>query len=307
MSSLIETAHWIACARAAESLRPDGRLFEDPLAVEFVRRTDPDLYDRLRTEPSSRFDVLAVRTAFFDDRLIRAVTGGPARQVVVLAAGMDGRAFRLPWPPGVTLYEVDLPEGVEEKSAFLSRSGLVADRCHRVPVAADLTGDWPAALAEAGFRPGLPTVWLVEGVLYYLTEEQVDAVVDRVTELSAAGSVLCLEQVNTDLYRAPWMRDWLRQMRDAGRPWRSGVAEPEAWLAGRGWRAEVREPCDLDEAAGRVVPRTPPRGTPGAARTWLVAAELVTGPAVPDSVPDSVPESASASASVSVPASPTVA
>ncbi|MFD9207459.1 SAM-dependent methyltransferase [Streptomyces sioyaensis] len=273
MSSLIETAHWIACARAAESLR-DDRLFHDPLAVEFVRRTEPDLYARLRSEPSSRYDVLAVRTRFFDDCLLRAVTTGPARQVVVLAAGMDGRAFRLPWPPGVTLYEVDLPAAVEEKAAFLSRTSLTADRCQRIAVGANLTDDWPSALVDAGFRSDLRTAWLAEGVLYYLTEPQVNAVVDRVTALSAVGSTCFLEHVNTDLYRAPWMQEWLRTMRDEGRPWLSGVADPETWLGGRGWHAVVREPGELAEAAGRLVPRTPPRTTPGAARTWLISADL---------------------------------
>ncbi|MCH0541425.1 SAM-dependent methyltransferase [Streptomyces sp. MUM 203J] len=278
MSSLTETAHWIACARAAESLRPD-RLFEDPLAVAFVRHTEPALYATLRSEPSARFDVLAVRTRFFDDRLLRAVTDGTPRQVVVLAAGLDGRAFRLPWPSGVTLYEVDLPEAVERKNAFLAGCRLPAGRCRRVPVGADLTADWASALRDAGFSPELPTVWLAEGVLYYLTGNQADTVVEQVTEQSAPGSVLCLEQVNTDLYRAPWMRGWLRQMRDEGRPWQSGVADPEAWLAARGWHAVVCEPGDLPEAAGRLVPRTPPRGTPGAARTWLISASLVTATA----------------------------
>ncbi|MBN0043321.1 SAM-dependent methyltransferase [Streptomyces actuosus] len=273
MSSLTETARWIACARAAESLRPD-RLFEDPLAVTYLRRTDPDLYAGLRSQPGARFDVLAVRTRFFDDHLLHAVTEGAPRQVVVLAAGLDGRAFRLAWPAGVTLYEIDLPEAVEEKSAFLARHGPVADRCRRVPVPADLTADWPSALTAAGFRDDLPTVWLAEGVLYYLTEDQVDTVVAQLTERSAPGSVLCLEQVNTDLYRAPWMREWLRSLRDEGRPWLSGVADPETWLAGHGWRAVVREPCDLPEAAGRRVPRTPPRDVPGAARTWLITADL---------------------------------
>ncbi|GAA2291967.1 SAM-dependent methyltransferase [Streptomyces hawaiiensis] len=274
MSSLTETAHWIACARAAESFRPD-RLFEDPLAVEFIRRTAPELYTELRSAPSSRFDSLAVRTRFFDDCLMRAVSESTRRQVVVLAAGMDGRAFRLPWPEDVALYEVDLPEAVEEKAGFLAACGLTTDRCSRVPVPADLTADWPSALLGAGFRSDLPTVWLVEGVLYYLTEDQVDTVIGQVTELSSPGSVLCLEQVNTDLYHAPWMREWLRQMRDEGRPWQSGVADPETWLAERGWQAVVSEPCDLAEATGRLVPRTPPRGVPGAARTWLVRADLV--------------------------------
>ncbi|MET7640234.1 SAM-dependent methyltransferase [Streptomyces sp. NPDC005438] len=275
MSSLIETAHWIACARAAESLRSD-RLFDDPLAVEFVRRADPELYARLSSEPSSRFDVLAVRTKFFDDCLLDAVADGSSCQVVVLAAGLDSRAFRLPWPAGTTLYEVDLPEALQAKATLLKDWAGVSEQCRRVSVSADLTGEWPSALLDAGFSEELPTVWLAEGVLYYLTRGQVDAVVGQVTELSAPGSTFHLEQVNDDLYRAPWMRDWLRQMREEGRPWLSGVADPEAWLARSGWRALVREPCDLAAAAGRSVPRTPPREVPGAARTWLISADLAT-------------------------------
>ncbi|GAT69292.1 methyltransferase [Planomonospora sphaerica] len=277
MSSLTETGHWIACARACESLRPD-RMFEDPVAVEFIRRTEPELYEELRTRPAARFDVLALRTKFFDDYLVRTAASGAIRQVVILAAGMDGRAFRLPWRPDTVLYELDLPEAVEQKTEFLARHRPAAERCRRVPVAADLTADWPRELLRAGFSSALPTAWLVEGVLYYLGEQQADTVVGQVTELSAPGSALGLEQVNTDLYHAPWMQDWLQKMRDEGRPWRSGVNDPESWLAGWGWRAAVFEPCDLPESAGRMIPRTPPRGTPGAARTWLVSADLLDTP-----------------------------
>ena len=265
------TAHWIAHGRAAETLRAD-RLFADPFAVAVVTTTDPALIDRLRGRPTARFDVLAVRTRFFDDYLIDAVAGGRRAQVVLLAAGFDSRAFRLEWPAGTHLYEVDLPEMIDEKAALLAGGPALPVHCERHTVPVDLTGDWCGPLRDTGFDPDLPTVWLAEGLLYYLTGAQVDALLDTVTSLSAPGSTLGLEHVNTDLYRAPWMRSWLADMREQGHPWQSGVADPEQWLTGHGWHATVREPSDLPIAGGRLVPRTPPRQVPGAARTWLVTA-----------------------------------
>ncbi|WBB77311.1 SAM-dependent methyltransferase [Micromonospora sp. WMMD882] len=265
------TAHWIAVARAAETLRADP-LFLDSLAVEFVARTDPVLLADLRDNPTPRFDVLAVRTKFFDDFLSTAVRDG-LRQVVIVAAGMDSRAYRLDLPAELRLFEIDLPDLQAGKEALLAELGLTNARCRRRAVAANMVGDWSARLRAAGFDPGERTAWLIEGFLYYLTDEQVEAVLDTVSRLSAEGSVLGLEHVNTDLYRAPWMQQWLADMRREGRPWQSGVDEPEAWLARHGFRSQVREPADLPEATGRRVPKTPPRPTPGAARTWLITAE----------------------------------
>ncbi|WP_167454771.1 SAM-dependent methyltransferase [Micromonospora arborensis] len=265
------TAHWIAVARAAETLRTDP-LFIDSLAVEFVARTDPALLADLRENPTPRFDVLAVRTKFFDDFLLAAVRDG-LRQLVIVAAGMDSRAYRLDLPAELRLFEIDLPDLHARKEALLRELGLSRANCWRRAVAANMTGDWSARLRAAGFDPGEPTAWLIEGFLYYLTDEQVEAVLGRVSQLSAEGSVLGLEHVNTDLYRAPWMQQWLADMRREGRAWQSGVDDPEGWLTGHGFRSQVREPADLPEAAGRRVPKTPPRPTPGAARTWLITAE----------------------------------
>jgi methyltransferase (TIGR00027 family) len=269
------TAEWIAHARAAETLRAD-RLFADPLAVVFTESTNPPLLAGFRDAPTPRFDVLAVRTRHFDDYLVAATGPGALRQVVLLGAGLDSRAYRLDWPPGTTVFELDLPELFEAKEDLVRKAGLPAPSCERRIVPADLRQDWPAALRAAGFDPGAPTAWLVEGLLYYLTEDQADAVVRELSAVSAAGSVLGLEQVNTDTYRAPWMQDWLAGMRAEGRAWQSGVAEPEQWLAGHHWKATVVEPCDVPSAEGRRVPRTPERAVPGVARTWLVTAELIT-------------------------------
>ncbi|PYC80210.1 SAM-dependent methyltransferase [Streptomyces tateyamensis] len=270
------TAEWIAHARAAESVRAD-RLFEDPLAVAFTARSNPPLLAEFRAAPTPRFDVLAVRTRFFDQYLTRATEAARLRQVVLLAAGLDSRAYRLRWPPGTRVFELDLPELLEAKAELIQQAELAAATCERRTVAADLRLDWPAELRAAGFDPAAPTAWLVEGLLYYLTQPQVDAVLAELGRLSAPGSRLGLEQVNTDTYQVPWMQDWLAGMRAEGRPWQSGVAEPEPWLAGHGWAADVVEPGELPSAAGRRVPRTPAREVPGVARTWLVTAHLLEG------------------------------
>ncbi|WP_433687803.1 SAM-dependent methyltransferase [Micromonospora carbonacea] len=282
------TAHWIAVARAAETLRPDP-LFVDSLAVEFVSRADPALLADLRDNPTPRFDVLAVRTRFFDDFLSAAVGNG-LRQAVIVAAGMDSRAYRLDLPTDLRLFEIDLPDLQAGKEALLTDLGLTNPRCRRHVVAADVTGDWSSRLRLAGFDPSAPTAWLIEGFLYYLTNEQVEGVISTVSQLSAEGSVLGLEHVNTDLYRAPWMRQWLADMRREGRPWQSGVDDPEAWLARHGFRPQVREPADLPEATGRRVPKTPPRPTPGAARTWLITAERIRKETLRDRDSDVRPE-----------------
>lgn len=272
MKGVGATAGWIAHARAAETLRND-RLFTDPLAVAYTERTNSELLALLRTGPTTRFDVLAVRTKYFDDYLTAATAEAGLRQVVLLAAGLDCRAFRMQWPDGTHVFEVDLSDLLGAKESLARECGFAPTSCTRHTVAADLTGDWTAALRAAGFDPLVPTAWLAEGVLYYLTSEECDKVVRELSALSAPGSALGLEQVNTDTYRAPWMQQWLSEMREQGRAWQSGVAEPECWLIGHGWRAVVTEPAGVPGAAGRRVPRTPPRDVVGVARTWLVTAD----------------------------------
>ncbi|WP_431912646.1 class I SAM-dependent methyltransferase [Micromonospora carbonacea] len=272
------TARWMTHARAAETLRAD-RLFADPLAIALLERTEPEVLTRLRENPTPRFDVIAVRTRFFDEYLRRASAQPDRRQVVILAAGFDTRAFRLDWLPDTTVYEVDLPEVVDLKESFLAECAPPERSCHRVAIPADLTKDWTARLRAAGFDPERPTAWLVEGLLYYLTEVEAETLVRQIHTLSAAGSTLALEHVNPDTYRAPWLKDWLREMGEGGRPWQSGLAEPEAWLSALGWDARVHEPSDLAIARRRWVPRTPPRDVPGVMRTWLVVAGRRPAPA----------------------------
>ncbi len=194
LSAIGFTALAAAAARAVETTRPD-RLVEDPYAAAFVHAAGaplptawPDdltgLTDR-QTLLLLGANYVGLRTRFFDDAL---ATGTP--QVVLLAAGLDTRAFRLDWPAGTTVFELDQPDVLAFKGGVLTAS----PRCRRVPVPVDLAGDWTEPLCEAGFDPATPTTWLAEGLLHYLSPDAERALVDAVDRLSAPGSTLAVER-----------------------------------------------------------------------------------------------------------------
>ena len=134
---------------------------------------------------------MAVRTKFFDEFFLDATNAG-IRQVVILASGLDARAYRLPWPDGTTVYEIDQPQVIEFKSRTLAELGA-QPTAHRRAVAIDLRDDWPAALRAAGFDPAQPSAWSAEGLLGYLPPDAQDRLLDTITELSAPGSRIATE------------------------------------------------------------------------------------------------------------------
>jgi methyltransferase (TIGR00027 family) len=164
----------MAAARAHESERPH-RLLDDPLAATLA---GPEGFAWLnRMEPVPGFGgpalYVVVRTRFFDDFLLYACRGVGVRQVVLLAAGMDARAFRLNWPSGTRLYELDRPEVLDAKDEVLTRTDA-RPACERRTIGTDLGhASWPKALSEAGYRAREPSVWLMEGLLFYLDETAV--------------------------------------------------------------------------------------------------------------------------------------
>lgn len=246
------TALGVARARAWETRRTDGRLFEDPYAAAFVRAAGPR--DPAPGRPAGArarmgFHVI-IRTRFYDDYLLEACAAG-CRQVVLLAAGLDTRAYRLPWPDGVDLYELDLPHVLAFKHEVLTREGAVA-RCSRTALAADLREDWPSRLAEAGLDPARPTAWLVEGLLVYLTAEEAAGLLTRVGELSAPGSRVSLERSNAATVLARSDRTGIEEYAEL---WQGGLGEGTAgWLAARGWRVEAHELESVAAAYGRPLP-----------------------------------------------------
>ena len=266
------TALWVAQARADENARPD-RLFEDPLDEAFVAAAGPTTlpqFDDLFKEIYPYMgDHVSLRTRFFDDYLLEACNAG-CRQVAVLAAGVDTRAFRLAWPEGVRLFELDFPEVFAFKEQVLACQGAWP-ACHRIIVEADLGEEWATPLIQAGFRPDEPTAWLAEGILPYLTEEENDQLLTRVTRQSASGSQLAFEHMNRSAQELPPLRQAADALAELKASWESVLEDPESWLARYGWVGEVTDSASLAPSYDRPVPPFAEL-TEEDVRAWLVRA-----------------------------------
>ncbi|WP_238963977.1 class I SAM-dependent methyltransferase [Mycobacterium paraintracellulare] len=266
-SSVGATATMVAAARALASGGANP-IINDPFAAPLVRAVGLDFFRRLVdgevTEPEGdgaaggggkelalETDSMAVRTRFFDDFFLNAARDG-IRQSVILAAGLDARAYRLGWPPGSVVYEVDQPKVVEFKSATLASLGA-SPAADRRTVGIDLREDWPAALRGSGFDVTRPTAWSAEGLLMYLPPDAQDRLFDNITALSAPGSKLATEyhpdNGTTMSQRAREFNDrWAKVGCDIDLSGlffdgeRSNVVD---YLTGRGWRVSTRPRRDL--------------------------------------------------------------
>lgn len=211
-SSVGATATMVAVGRAIASTDEHG-LIDDPWAAPLVRAVGieaftmmvdgtldiADVAPETAAQVKSNIDEMAVRTKFFDDYFVDAGESG-VRQAVILAAGLDSRAYRLPWADGTVVYEVDQPDVIEFKTRTLADLGATPT-AERRTVAIDLREDWPAAMRAAGLDPDRPTAWCAEGLLIYLPQEAQDRLFDNIHELSAPGSTVATEFV-------PGMRDF---------------------------------------------------------------------------------------------------
>ena len=254
------TALQTARERARETARPDA-LFTDPLAeqmVTHVRDHHGHEFPSLAAETDLNWlfnGYVALRTHFLDDRLLAATEAG-ARQVVMLAAGMDGRGYRLPWPPGTRIFEVDKPELLDFKEQVVQRASL-GRTAEVIPVPGDLNEDWLGLLNMAGFLQGQPTIWLVEGILNYLDAQEADRLVEALTANSASGSHLVMTYVDGDSLTAAHRtgRDNGETMARLQKLFRTGPSrEPEAWLGSHGWTVEATTVLAWAERLGRPVP-----------------------------------------------------
>jgi len=228
--------------RARESARED-RLFADPLAAALAGDEGREVMERLgmRDNPT-----IPVRTRYVDE-VLAAVQARPGpEQAVLVAAGMDTRAYRMDLPADV--YELDRPELLALKDRLLESA---RPRSRRHPVGVDLTTDWSAALTAAGFDPARPAVWIVEGVLQYLDEADVHRLLDRVTALAAPGSHLITDVVGRSLLDFPALRPMLDALAANGMEWTFGTDEPERLLEPRGWTPEVTRISEYGGALNR--------------------------------------------------------
>jgi methyltransferase (TIGR00027 family) len=277
-SSVGTTAVMVAAARAAETRRDDP-LITDPYADMLVEKAGTGAWSTMLDEgivaKAAAIDpeiaaifthmrnYQAVRTHFFDEHFTKAAEAG-IRQIVILASGLDSRAYRLNWPDGTTVFEIDQPKVLEYKAATLAEHDVKpAATLHQVPV--DLRYDWPAALRENGFDPSRPTAWLAEGLLMYLPADAQDRLFELVTALSAPGSRIAAETVGvrSDERRAAMEARFDKIANELGivreidvaelmynDPDRANVAE---WLNAHGWRATAVTSQDEMRRLGRHV------------------------------------------------------
>ncbi|HEX4723746.1 MAG TPA: SAM-dependent methyltransferase [Pseudonocardiaceae bacterium] len=268
------TAQWMAAARAVESERADA-LFVDPLARELATEDGFELLHKYANGGLEPF--VCIRTRFLDDGIAALRPADGITQVVLLAAGMDTRAFRLDWPADVVVYEVDHGALVEYKQRELDRLGA-RPRVPRRAVAADLTTRWLPELVGAGFDPDQPTLWIVEAVTFFLTHRQAADLFTTLAGASAPGSRLELDILGAGFLRNPFARTFLDAMRADGRPWLFGTDEPVEFLAGTGWQVrELREPGQPGVGEQRWPYAVQPADRRGANRLWLVRAEVAGG------------------------------
>jgi methyltransferase (TIGR00027 family) len=209
-SSVGVTATGVAAARALASAGPNP-LISDPFAEPLVKAVGSEVFTKMLSgeidlgDEGPEFDRkrmaegMAVRTRYFDDFFTTATDAG-LRQAVILASGLDSRAYRLPWPAGTVVFEVDQPQVIEFKTRTLNDMGARPTADLRI-VGVDLRNDWPAALRAKGFDVATPTAWIAEGLLVYLPPNAQDQLFDNIASLSAPGSRLATEFVpSTDIF-----------------------------------------------------------------------------------------------------------
>jgi methyltransferase (TIGR00027 family) len=266
-TSVGSTALFVAAARALEAQKPDP-LAVDPFAEVFCRAVggpwaavlDGDAPDHpLKTEEFGRHFVTfqAARTRYFDTYFRRAAQAG-VRQVVLLAAGLDSRAYRLEWPAGTTVYELDQPQVLDFKRDTLAAHGATA-KAERREIAIDLRDDWPQALRDSGFRVDEPSAWIAEGLLIYLPASAQEQLFTGIDALAGSGSHLAVEEgrpMDRDAFRAKV--DEAKSVDDErGQWWQLVYNEQHApaaqWFTERGWAAEETTLIDYLKTVGRSV------------------------------------------------------
>ncbi|MGC2654752.1 MAG: class I SAM-dependent methyltransferase [Mycobacterium sp.] len=292
------TATMVAAARAVATTAPE-RLIDDPFAEPLVRAVGIDFFTRWATRELDAADVddgdspwglqrladlLAARTRYFDEFLHDAASAG-IRQAVILASGLDARAYRMRWPSGTTVFEIDQPQVIEFKTATLADLGAepTAD-LKAVPI--DLRQDWPDALRQAGFDAGRPTAWIAEGLVGFLPPEAQDRLLDHITTLSANSSRLAVE-VFVDSSQADAEQTQDNILQTATQRWRDHGFDLElsdlgyagerndvaTYLNDHGWHT-VNTPLSRLLADSGLATIPPSKGQPSFANNYYCTANL---------------------------------
>lgn len=256
-----KTSLLVAAMRAVENNRSntEGRLFNDPFAEKLAGPEGFAILEKA-IAASGEQPVIAIRTRYIDDRINEALAQG-IRQIVILAAGMDSRAYRMDFPEETQLFELDKKTVLDYKKEKLSDD---KPRCHRKTICVDLREDWQSKLIEAGMDKTQQTLWLVEGLLMYLKEPDVLTLFKKISEMSVPQSVLLFDILSRSLIEAPFMANQLQFLASLGAPWQFGVNDPEKFMEQWGWKSTTTQASEV--APHRwpfpVMPKVPnaPRG-----------------------------------------------
>ena len=262
------TAHWTASVRAKESARED-RLFDDPWAAALAGKEGEEWIEHRSADSVMP---MVIRTRFFDEFLQRISQQDGIRQVVLMAAGLDTRAFRLNWPEQTRLFELDQPPVLKYKEQVL-RSAGAQPACTRLAIKVNLTAPWKEAHIRSGFDPQRPSGWLLEGFLFYLPNESLTHLLDEVTSLAAPGSWMGFDIVNNAVLTSPWTRQWVEMQAQSGAPWIGTLDDPEGFLAARGWKATLSQAGAKDANYGRWPYPVIPVTMPDMPHNWFVFAQ----------------------------------
>ena len=283
-SSVGATALFVAASRALEANKPDP-LVVDPYAEIFCRAVGGEWADvldnkapenKLMSEFGEHFvNYQAARTKFFDDYFY-AAADADVRQIVILAAGLDSRAYRLAWPEGTVVFELDQPQVLEFKQDVLTRTGE-APTAERREIGVDLRDDWPRALLHSGFDPSRPSAWLAEGLLVYLPAAAQGELFTGINDLAAPGSHEAVDEgkpFGEELFEAA--REAERASADGSRFFSLTYNEQHApaidWFTEHGWRGTAVELPDYCGQVARPVPGPDSEAGPMFASISLVSA-----------------------------------
>lgn len=279
------TAVAVAAARALESDRDDA-LVHDPWAAMLVRQSGvavpfperwPDDLDQVAAVEQSMLlgaTYIGLRTRFIDDELQNTT----ARQIVILGSGLDTRAWRLDWPAGTRIFELDAPEVVQFLTTTMDATGA-SPKCTRIPMAADVTAPWASSLVAHGLAPSEPTHWVLEGLLPYLSAHDQRAVLDDIVSLSGPASRAVIERAPA-LTDSPETRERLRAFSAAtGIPFddllaRTNPPDAAGLLAAAGWETRAVSVEDIESRYSRPLRVERGQPTPASQRGGFITAHL---------------------------------
>ncbi|NET59597.1 MAG: SAM-dependent methyltransferase [Symploca sp. SIO2E6] len=255
------SSRMMAAVRAIETQRNDG-LFKDPLAAKLAgEELIAEITPSAQKYEDNGTPIVIVRTRFFDDFLMSEAAS--IRQVVILGAGMDTRAFRLPWQSDTQIYELDRPEVMEYKTSVL---GDIQSKCERHLISVDLTEPWAEQLIASGYQVEIPSVWLMEGVLYYLSDQEVHKLLKVITQLSVPLSWLGADLINSYFV-------W-KSTGKLSQHWQYGCDEPEKLLSTYNWEASVLQAGEEGANYGRFTNKLQPRHVKDVPHYFFVKASL---------------------------------